>query len=280
MRLPSALVLALVANPAPAAEPPGILNAGAVETRSAASGLEGLFRGLLPQPSGKAWIGYTVPARLRPRSWGCGDGGWDGDGGWCSDNASKEGLAASAEGPARLRVLFGIEGGRVRRIRTFNDDCKTDLCGLPLTWLTDVAPRQSVALLGSLVGSEAQSLAPQIMAALALHAEPQAIDVLLDLARGNPSAHVRGQALFWLAQRAGERATAGIRQALAEDPETEVKKRAVFALSQLPRDRGIPLLIEAARSNPNPAVRRQAMFWLGQSGDPRALAYFEDVLKR
>jgi hypothetical protein len=25
-------------------------------------------------------------------------------------------------------------------------------------------------------------------------------------------------------------------------------------------------------------VRKQAMFWLGQTGDPRALAFFEDVL--
>jgi len=26
-------------------------------------------------------------------------------------------------------------------------------------------------------------------------------------------------------------------------------------------------------------VRSQALFWLGQSGDPRALALFEEVLK-
>jgi HEAT repeat protein len=72
---------------------------------------------------------------------------------------------------------------------------------------------------------------------------------------------------------------AGITRALAEDPETDVKKKAVFALSRLPRDRGVPLLIETARSNTNPAVRRQAMVWLGQSNDPRALAYFAEVLK-
>ena len=57
-----------------------------------------------------------------------------------------------------------------------------------------------------------------------------------------------------------------------------MKKRAVFALSQLPPDDGVPRLIEVARSHSNPAVRKQAMFWLGQSGDPRALAFFESVL--
>jgi len=52
----------------------------------------------------------------------------------------------------------------------------------------------------------------------------------------------------------------------------------VFALSQLPKDEGVPKLIEVARSHRDAAVRKQAMFWLGQSRDPRALAFFEQVL--
>jgi len=89
---------------------------------------------------------------------------------------------------------------------------------------------------------------------------------------------VRGQALFWLAQKAGKKAASTITDAIENDPNTEVKKKAVFALSQLPKDDGVPKLIEVARNNRNPAVRKQAMFWLGQSNDPRALAFFEEVL--
>ena len=59
-----------------------------------------------------------------------------------------------------------------------------------------------------------------------------------------------------------------------------MKKKAVFALSQLPADEGVPKLIQVARSNRNPEVRKQAIFWLGQSRDPRALAFFEEVLLR
>jgi HEAT repeat protein len=65
-----------------------------------------------------------------------------------------------------------------------------------------------------------------------------------------------------------------------DDPETEVKVRAVFALSQLPHDQDIPLLIQQARTNRNAEVRKKAVFWLGQSGDPRALALFEQILGR
>jgi HEAT repeat protein len=89
---------------------------------------------------------------------------------------------------------------------------------------------------------------------------------------------VRGDALFWLSQRAGQEAVAAITEAIVNDPETDVKKRAVFALSQLPGDEGVPKLIDVARHNRNPEVRKQAFFWLGQSHDPRALQLFEEIL--
>ena len=89
---------------------------------------------------------------------------------------------------------------------------------------------------------------------------------------------MRSDALFWLAQRAGNQAVSAIAEAIDRDPDTEVKKKAVFALSQLPRDEGVPRLIEVARTNRNPEVRKQAMFWLGQSHDPRAVQFFEQIL--
>jgi HEAT repeat protein len=118
-----------------------------------------------------------------------------------------------------------------------------------------------------------------VIFALTQNHEPGAIEAILEAARKDPSAHVRGQALFWLAQAASKRAPAAIKAAVDEDPEVEVKKKAVFALSQLPKDEGVPLLIGLARTHRSYEVRKQAMFWLGQSQDPRALAFFEEVLK-
>jgi hypothetical protein len=34
-----------------------------------------------------------------------------------------------------------------------------------------------------------------------------------------------------------------------------------------------------ARTHRQPDIRRQAMFWLGQSKDPRAVDFFEQILK-
>ncbi|HKC11946.1 MAG TPA: HEAT repeat domain-containing protein [Vicinamibacteria bacterium] len=290
MRITFTLLVALqtlgVANAPLATPPPGIRNA-LVETRSAAVGLEGVFRSLLSSPPRTAWVGYAFPAANRQRPCSCGFLEGEEDGRMsCSREGTPDASRPDGDGPAsvlpeapaRRLIFFWIDGGRIRRLHMPDEDCAIDLCGQPLVWLTDVRPAESVGLLASLAGEDAP-LAGRATAAIAFHADPQAVDVLLDLARNAPRTSVRGHALFWLAHRAGERAVAGITRALAEDPETEVKKKAVFALSRLPPDRGVPLLIETARSNRNPAVRKRAMFWLGQSKDPRALAYFEEVLK-
>jgi HEAT repeats len=117
-----------------------------------------------------------------------------------------------------------------------------------------------------------------VMFALTQSREPEAVDVIVASAHDDASPQVRGQALFWLSQKAGQRAVGAIAKAIEDDPETEVKKKAVFALSQLPKDQGVPLLIQQARGSHNREVRKQALFWLGQSGDPRALALFEEIL--
>jgi HEAT repeat protein len=110
--------------------------------------------------------------------------------------------------------------------------------------------------------------------------EPTAVDDLIRLARSDSDTGVREQAIFWIAQKAGKKAVATLKETVENDPEVAVKKRAVFALSQLPKDEAVPELLHVAQTNPDPAVRKDAIFWLGQTHDPRALAYFEQVLER
>lgn len=105
---------------------------------------------------------------------------------------------------------------------------------------------------------------------------------LLTLARNERVATgTRKNAVFWLGQAAGEKAVAGLED-LAEDADgnRDVQESAVFALSQLKDGAGVPSLLDVARTHPDPKIRKSAMFWLGQSNDPRAIALFEEVLKR
>jgi hypothetical protein len=274
----------LAAGPA-AAQQPRTVNARVVP-RSAGADLQQAFSALLKEQAEAAWVGYTVPAATN------GDGTLSNDG-WSErcrleqTNTPPAGLVNSpgAAGPVRLEpsgavmVLFRVQNHEVQKIRTFSTDCQIDAGGLMLVWLDPVAPSQSVALLRAFAADPLDKTRSEpALSAMALHKDAAATAALFELASsGIP--RMRQRALFWIARRAETRAAATITAAIANDPDVEVKKQAVFALSQLPRGEGVPLLIDLARKNANPIVRKQAYFWLGQSTDPRALAFFEEVLR-
>jgi HEAT repeat protein len=80
-------------------------------------------------------------------------------------------------------------------------------------------------------------------------------------------------------QAAETAATRGLTDlADGSDADRDAQEAAVFALSQRPADEGVPALIRIAKTHRDPDLRRKAMFWLGQSDDPRALAFFEELL--
>lgn len=106
-----------------------------------------------------------------------------------------------------------------------------------------------------------------------------AVDDLIQLAKADKDVGVREQAIFWVGQKASKKTVAMLKDTVENDPEVAVKKKAVFALSLLPKDQAVPELLHVAETNHDPAVRKQAIFWLGQTHDPRALAYFEKILK-
>ena len=148
-------------------------------------------------------------------------------------------------------------------------------------WLGTARGHSGYELLQKLAREDSsEDLRAKVTFDLYVSKDPAAIDEMIRMAKNDENSHVREQAIFWIAQKAGKKAAPAITDAIENDPNTEVKKRAVFALSQLPRDQGIPLLINVAKTNTNPAVRKQAIFWLGQSHDPRALAFFEEILAR
>jgi len=286
-----------------AAQQPRIVN-GQVVSQPAGSALAQTFRSLVAQEADVAWIGYAVPVRDRNQTmccWSNGDSYVSGsisssDAPCCGScriepattGTQRAGTASAPTGPVKLEgadhmlVLIRVANRQVERVRTFSEDCEIDAGGRTVRWLEGANPADSVALLESIVNDTKERksrVTSGALAALSQHAEPSAGAVLQRLARTHTSPAVRGDAIFWVAQLAGDKAVGTITEAIHSDPETEVKRRAVFALSQLPKDQGVPLLIDVARKNTNPAVRKQAIFWLGQSRDPRALEFFAEILK-
>jgi HEAT repeat protein len=274
------------------AEAPANVSAARVEARDGSPGLRAALGAA--SAAGPVWVGYAVESSSTDEGaccWGshrnagtccrgCRLEGKDGD-----DSFNVSRTSTPLEGPRRLHVLLRVERGRVQRVRAFSQDCAIDVKPLAFVWLDGVTGADSVAYLGALLDADRddareRDLPDGPLMALSMHREPAAVDVMIRTAKRHPVARVRSQSLFWLAQTAQRRAGDAIRGAIDDDPETEVKKQAVFALSQLPADEAVPHLMRLARAHANVEVRKQAMFWLGQTGDPRALAFFEDVLTK
>jgi hypothetical protein len=273
MKAVLAITCVLTVTASASAQTPMVVN-GTLETRALAGSLPREFEAIAARGAGAAWVGYAVSVPVRDGDMGC----WSTKGSY--NNVRRDG-PLKLEGPDTLYVLYRVADRQVNQIRLASSECPLDVGGLTLHWLTGVSTTASLDWLTTFTsGDSSRRMANQAIVAIALHSDPQSVDRLLTLARDGRDTRVRGDALFWVGQRAGAKAMASITDAIDRDPDTDVKKKAVFALSQMPKDEGVPKLIDVARNNRNPEVRRQAMFWLGQSGDPRALRFFEEVLKK
>jgi hypothetical protein len=266
------VLLAAAPTFAQSAPAPGQIINAVLDTRAATEPLDRELDNAARR--GTLWVGYQVPSTGAQHQ-------------TCVPYAADGVARVMLEKPREISILIRFEANAVSRIRVSTPECVIDAGGLPVIWLQNIKPAESVAWLVKTI-NQTPTLRDNrdrgfegALSALSLHAGDDATRALLALAKNDARKDVRGRALFWLAQRASSAdAVAAIRNAVENDPELEVKRKAVFALSQLPPDQGVPLLIEVARNHRDREVRRQAMTWLGQSNDPRAVRFFEEVLAK
>ena len=108
-----------------------------------------------------------------------------------------------------------------------------------------------------------------------------ALDFLINVAAKDEDRDVRKQAIFWIGQKATQKATQALTDTIEDkDGDTEIQKQAVFAISQRKKDESVPMLINIAKTHPKGEVRKQALFWLGQIDDSRALELFKEILNK
>ena len=170
-----------------------------------------------------------------------------------------------------ILLVAQLESGRIRKLRMMEPSCPVQV--------DRFVPVTNDASLDFLLEELRHSdRGEKFVSAIAMHDHPRTVTELIRLARHHEEKDVRRQAIFWLGQRAGEKAAAELRRFVDDDPDDDVRQHAVFAISQLPPERSVPILIELVKTHKRPAVRKKAMFWLAQTGDQRALDLIEEIL--
>ena len=198
-----------------------------------------------------------------------GDGGWsEGSGGWrrrCQ--------------PGPVRVVLRKTNGAVERVSSFiggNDS------GADVHDLGTISAQEAATYLLALARDAPHGVGNGAVVGAILADSTAPWPALAEVARDAHSHETRQDAAFWLGQAAAARITGttlfGDRGDETPSDDEEVRGEAIFALSQQPRGQSVPALISVARTNRDPVLRRKALFWLGQSGDPRAIDLFSQIL--
>ncbi len=120
-----------------------------------------------------------------------------------------------------------------------------------------------------------------ILHALGESKHARAEDKLFEIARASDDADARRTAIHMIGEKVGRRALELLRETVESNTaETQVQTQAVHAIGERPAEESVPLLIKIAKTHANQQVRRTAVHLLGESGDPRALEFFREVLSK
>jgi hypothetical protein len=256
MRFPLGLSLLL----APA------LSLGAQSVSERVTSSDGLVQVIYPSRPTACGDGHSIISNVLGRSnYYSGSNEFSGHGSW-SDRPC-------VHGPAR--AVATVVGREVTRLRVYVGPLPT---ASPDTRTITLTASEAATWLGDLASRGTGRVASDAMLPLILADVPDPWPLLLRIARDdNRPRDVRRNALTWLAN--GVTDHLGIADSADDSEDDEMRTQAVFVLSQRPKAESVPELIELARTAKHASARRSAIFWLGQTGDPRAVDVFAELLR-
>jgi hypothetical protein len=216
----------------------------------------------------------TVLLTFRARPDVCGDG--NGGGMWTRGDRYVRGSWVCVNGP--VRVSIGRSDKQTVSVRTHvggrwgeSSSLETNLGEVP----APEAARFLIDLARTLGGRSASD-------ALSAAVFADGVDISSELTRlvrdDAVSIETRKTALFWLGQSDDEPIAELVRLYETLKPYS-LREQYVFVLSQRRDDAAVDKLIDVAKRDPDLEIRKRAMFWLAQSHEPKAVKFFQDVLK-
>jgi hypothetical protein len=267
-----ALLLAVSAVVA-AAQKPKVSNAKLQEL-SAGGNLKATVDGLIQKQAGPLWIGYRIPTAAKERTLCCFESvdQFKNSDKCCmgcrmesEKGGSFNGTVSDCSPPEPLPYAFVFlraDGGQIGKVRVYSADCALEFANLPLYWLEDVKPEQSVDLLTGLAlvpdagDSYGKKASHQAIMAIAMHDTPAADAALEKLIQPNQREPLRENVAFWLGVERGKKGVELLHKYVKEDPDDNVRTKGTFAFSQSKEPEALKDLIDMARHDQSPWGRR------------------------
>ncbi len=272
-----------------AAEAPTNISNAKLSLQPAAADFQGQLQALLDGKSGPFWIGYEVPLIEGYHMLCCGHSYRDDA---CHLEAKNKNIYHYDDRNERggqeaqwLQILMRAENGKLQQLRVFSESCPIQGDGAAITWLTGAKPEHSIAMLEHLVNSalDPEPLRKRVrdgaVAAIAMHRNSLANDVLEQFTGSQYPSQTRRNALFWLGNSRAEAGYQAILRLLQTEPGGDLRKHATFALSVNKADGARQSLMDLATNDHEAEVRKQALFWVAQKGGKEVVDLIRDRMQ-
>ena len=260
-------LLWLMAAALPLGAQPKLLVNAKLDTRSAAAGLEQAFRPLVTAQPQPAWIAYSVPSTRV--NLGCD---------YVRDGWNQPGVI-HLEPPDHAVIFFRVDAGAVERIRTLSPDCEIDAGDLPVHWLADVKPAESVALLDAFATQRERHM-DGALSAIASHSDPAAEAALQRFLGPSQPESIRLRVVHWFdTSMRGRRGFDVLKNLIATDPSDRVRERAISTLGNSKEPEALDLLIATARKDPDSRLRMHAISALDRHSGAKVLDTFKEAIE-
>jgi HEAT repeat protein len=174
----------------------------------------------------------------------------------------------------RVKAMFLVSQKRTSEtadilLNSARNDPDKEVREQAVFWLSQVPDERAVDMLQDILrNSRDEDLQNKALFALSQHRSGRGQAILRDFARREDvSDELRGQAIFWLGQRATQETRDFLKTLFAQTKNEEMKDKILFSLSQ---QRGVGndrfLLDVASNTRETVEVRKKALFWAGQGG--------------
>jgi hypothetical protein len=248
-----------------AQQPPKLLVNAQLDQRSASAGLEAAFKAAAAAQPQPAWIAWSVPS-IRTFM-GCD---------YVRDGWNQPGVI-HLEPPDHAVILFRVDAGAIERIRSLSPDCEIDAGNLPLHWLNDVKPAESVALLNS-YATQRERYQDGAMNAIAMHSDPAADAALQRFLAPDQPESIRLRVVSWFAPSRGRRGYDVLKNLIANDSNLRVRERAISTLAGSKETEAVDLLISHAQKDPDSRLRAAAVSALNRHSGQKVLDTMKYVI--
>lgn len=188
--------------------------------------------------------------------------------------SSRNGWSAMCvRGPAR--VVATVISGEVTHVRVYVGPVPPPTADVRTI---SVPASEASAWMGDIIAHGNTRAASDMVLPLIVADGPEPWGLLLKVARDeNRPRDLKRNVMMWLSNGVSEHLGLSDSDGASDDDE-EMRKQAIYVLTQRPKNESVPQLIELARSLKHPGSRKTAIYWLGQSGDPRAVEVYAELL--